>query len=253
MSSTLDTAPTARNPRVALVTGGSGGIGRAVVERLAKDGFAVGVHYAGNKAKADEAVATILAAGGRAIAVGGDVADENAMSTAFDAVQEAFGGIDVVVNTAGIMLLAPITTLNLDDLDRMDRTNIRGTFVVAQQAARRIRPGGAIINFSTSVTRTQFPTYGAYVASKAAVEAITLTLARELRGKDITVNAVAPGPTATELFLNGKDEATIANLSKATPLERLGQPDDIAETVAFLAGPARWVNGQVIFTNGGLA
>ncbi|MBU4335717.1 MAG: SDR family oxidoreductase, partial [Actinobacteria bacterium] len=163
------------------------------------------------------------------------------------------GGIDVVVNTAGVMLLSPIATLNLDDLDRMHRTNIRGTFVVAQQAARRVRAGGAIITFSTSVTRTQFPAYGAYVASKAAVEAITLTLARELRGKDVTVNAVAPGPTATALFLDGKDATAIANLAKAVPLERLGQPDDVAETVAFLAGPARWVNGQVIFTNGGLA
>lgn len=253
MTSTIDTAAGTQTPRVALVTGGSGGIGRAVVARLAQDGMAVGVHYAGNKAKADEAVAAVHAAGGRAIAVSGDIADENAMSDAFDAVEAEFGGIDVVVNTAGVMLLSPIATLNLDDLDRMHRTNIRGTFVVAQQAARRVRPGGAIITFSTSVTRTQFPTYGAYVASKAAVEAITLTLARELRGKDVTVNAVAPGPTATALFLNGKDETAIANLAKAVPLERLGQPDDVAETVAFLAGPARWVNGQVIFTNGGLA
>ena len=253
MSTTIDTSPTTQSPRVALVTGGSGGIGRAVVERLAADGIAVGVHYAGNKVKADETVAAVVAAGGRAIAVGGDVADEEAMSSAFDAVEAEFGGIDVVVNTAGIMILSPIAALSLDDLDRMHRTNIRGTFVVSQQAARRVRPGGAIVNFSTSVTRTQFPTYGAYVASKAAVESITLILARELRGKDVTVNAVAPGPTATALFLDGKDEATIANLSKAVPLERLGQPDDIAETVAFLAGPARWVNGQVIFTNGGLA
>lgn len=253
MTSIIDTTPTTTAPRVALVTGGSGGIGRAVVERLAQDGIAVGVHYAGNRAKAEETVAAILAAGGRAIAVGGDVADEDAMSAAFDAVEAELGGIDVVVHTAGIMLLAPIATLNLDDLDRMHRTNIRGTFVVAQQAARRVRPGGAIINVSTSVTRTQFPTYGAYVASKAAVEALTLILARELRGKDVTVNAVAPGPTATALFLDGKDETTIANLAKAAPLERLGRPDDIAETIAFLAGPARWVNGQVIFTNGGLA
>ncbi|XUL85861.1 SDR family oxidoreductase [Streptomyces galilaeus] len=239
--------------RVALVTGGSGGIGRAVAERLARDGIAVGVHYAGNKAKADETVAAIVAAGGRAIPVGGDVADEDAMSAAFDAVEQEFGGIDVVVNTAGIMVLSPIATLNLDDLDRMHRTNIRGTFVVSQQAARRVRGGGAIINFSTTVTRTKFPTYGAYVASKAAVEAMTLVLARELRGKDITVNAVAPGPTATPLFLNGKDEATVENLAKAAPLERLGTPDDIAESVAFLAGPARWINGQVLFANGGLA
>ncbi|MGW1208187.1 SDR family oxidoreductase [Streptomyces sp. NPDC002499] len=239
--------------RVALVTGASGGIGRAVAERLAADGIAVGVHYAGNKTKADETVAAITSAGGRAVAVSGDVADEHAMSAAFDTVEREFGGIDVVVNTAGIMLLSPIADLDLDDLDRMHRTNIRGTFVVSQQAARRVRGGGAIINFSTSVTRLQFPTYGAYVASKGAVEAMTLVLAREMRGKDVTVNAVAPGPTATPLFLDGKDEATIANLSKAAPLERLGTPQDIAETVAFLAGPARWVNGQILYTNGGIA
>ncbi|MFJ6386967.1 SDR family oxidoreductase [Streptomyces sp. NPDC091972] len=239
--------------RVALVTGGSGGIGKAVVERLAEDGFAVAVHYAGNKGKAEAVVEKIKASGGQAIAVGGDVADEREMEAAFDAVETAFGGIDVVVNGAGIMVLAPIATMDLDDLDRMHRTNIRGTFVVSQQAARRVRRGGAIINVSTSVTRTQLPTYGAYVASKAAVQGITLILARELRGKDITVNTVAPGPIATPLFLEGKDEATVAHFAKATPLERLGEPEDVAESVAFLAGPARWVNGQVLYTNGGLA
>lgn len=242
-----------QNSRVALVTGGSGGIGQAIVERLVSDGFAVAVHYAGNRAKAEALVEKITASGGSAIAVGGDVADEHAMQAAFDQIEATFGGIDVVVNTAGIMILGPIATMDLDDLDRMHRTNIRGTFVVSQQAARRIRAGGAIINFSTSVTRTSFPTYGGYVASKAAVEGMTLVLARELRGKDITVNAVAPGPTATALFLDGKDDQTIQNLAKAAPLERLGEPDDIAETVAFLAGPARWVNGQTIFVNGGLA
>lgn len=239
--------------RVALVTGGSGGIGQAVVERLAADGYAVAVHYAGNRAKAEAVVQRILAAGGAATVIGGDVADELAMEAAFDHVDAVFGGIDVVVNTAGIMVLSPIATMDLADLDRMHRTNIRGTFVVSQQAARRVRPGGAIVNFSTSVTRTSFPTYGAYAASKAAVESLTLVLARELRGRDITVNAVAPGPTATALFLDGKDEKTIENLSHAAPLERLGAPEDIAESVAFLAGPARWVNGQVIFVNGGMA
>lgn len=239
--------------RVALVTGGSGGIGRAVVQRLAADGYALAVQYAGNQAAAAQLVDEVRAAGGTAIAVGGDVADEAAMGAVFDAIEQSLGGIDVVVHTAGVMLLAPIAALSLDDLDRMHRTNIRGTFVVDQLAANRLRAGGAIINFSTTVTRTSFPTYGAYAASKAAVEAMTAVLARELRGRDITVNAVAPGPTATPLFLQGKDEQAIAALAKAAPLERLGQPEDIAETVAFLAGPGRWVNGQTVFVNGGLA
>lgn len=245
--------PNTTSTRVALVTGGSGGIGSSVVERLARDGFAVAVHYAGNPERADELAAQVRKAGGQATTVAGDVADEVAMAAAFDAIEAEFGGIDVVVNTAGIMILSPIATLNLDDLDRMHRTNIRGTFVISQLAANRLRPGGALINFSTTVSRTQFPTYGGYVASKAAVEGMTLILAREMRGKDITVNAVAPGPTATPLFLNGKDQQAIDNLAKAAPLERLGTPADIAEAVAFLAGPARWVNGQVIYVNGGLA
>ncbi|MEU0914851.1 SDR family oxidoreductase [Streptomyces althioticus] len=249
------TSPQSRpaTQRVALVTGGTGGIGHVVVDRLVADGFTVAVHYAGNKEKAEAFAAELTARGATAIAVGGDVADENDMQAVFDAVEAAFGGIDVVVNTAGIMILSPISELDLDDLDRMHRINIRGTFVVSQQAARRLRNGGALINVSTSVTRTQLPTYGAYVASKAAVESITLILARELRGRDITVNTVAPGPVATSLFLEGKDEATIANFAKVPPLERLGRPEDVAESVAFLAGPARWVNGQVLYTNGGLA
>lgn len=244
---------TSTTHRVGLVTGGSGGIGHAVAERLAQDGVAVAVHYARNKAKADEIVAAITAAGGSAITVSGDVADENDMSAAFDAVESALGGIDVVVNTAGIRILSPIATLDLADLDRLHRTNIRGTFVVSQQAARRVRAGGAIVNFSTSVTRMQLPAYAAYAASKSAVEGMTLILARELSGKDITVNAVAPGPTATPLFLQGVDDEAIARFAKAAPLERLGQPGDIAEVVSFLAGPARWVNGQVIYSNGGIA
>ncbi|MCL3819982.1 SDR family oxidoreductase [Aeromicrobium wangtongii] len=245
---------TTTDRRVALVTGGSGGIGSAVVDRLTQDGCAVAIHYAGNSERAETAAASIRHAGGEAITVAGDVADEAAMAAAFDATEAAFGGVDVVVNTAGIMLLGPIATFDLAELDRMHRVNIRGTFVVSQLAANRLRSGGALINVSTSVTRTQLPTYGPYTASKAAVEGITLILARELRGRDITVNAVAPGPTATPLFLDGKDETAIANLAQAAPLERLGTPADAAEAIAFLAGPAgRWINGQVIFSNGGMA
>ncbi|MDP9869774.1 MULTISPECIES: SDR family oxidoreductase [Streptosporangium] len=238
--------------RVAVVTGGSRGIGRQVAERLAADGFAVVVNYVGNQAEAEAVVTAVTGAGGRAMAVRADVADEAAVATLFDAAEETFGGVDVVVHAAGVMRLSPVAELDLDDLDRMHRTNIRGTFVVDQQAARRVRGGGAIINFSSSVLGLALPGYAAYAATKGAVEAVTLVLARELRGRDVTVNAVAPGPTATALFLDGKDEETIARMAAQPPLERLGTPDDIAEVVAFLAGPGRWVNGQVIRANGGI-
>ena len=159
----------------------------------------------------------------------------------------------MVVNSAGRMTLSTIADLDLAALDAMHRTNIRGTFVVAQQAARRLRAGGSFVGFSTSVVGTQFPTYGAYVASKGAVEAMTLILAKELRGRDVTVNTVAPGPTATDLFLNGKTPEQIDQLAKTPPLERLGSPEDIANVVAFLGSPAgHWVNGQVLRANGGL-
>ncbi|MEN1886159.1 SDR family oxidoreductase [Streptomyces mirabilis] len=240
--------------RVAVVTGGSRGIGRETAERLAADGYAVVVNYAGNEAEADKTVAAITEAGGEAIAVRADVADETEVAALFDATESTYGGVDVVVHAAGVMALAPLVDLDLDALDRMHRTNIRGTFVVDQQAARRLRAGGALINFSSSVIALAIPGYSAYAATKGAVEAMTLIVARELRGRDVTVNAVAPGPTATALFLDGKDEETIARTAAQPPLERLGTPRDIAEVVSFLAGPAgRWVNGQVLRANGGIA
>ncbi|MFB7294177.1 SDR family oxidoreductase [Actinacidiphila glaucinigra] len=239
--------------RVAIVTGGSRGIGREVALRLAAEGQAVVIAYAGNQADADATVAQITAEGGSALAVRADVADEKAVLALFDAAEQEFGGVDVVVNSAGLMILNTVADFDLDALDRMHRTNIRGTFVVNQQAARRVREGGAVINVSSSQTRIATPTYAAYAASKGAVEAISLILARELRGRDITVNAVAPGPVATDLFLNGKDEATIERFAKMNPLERLGSPEDVAAVVSFLAGPGRWINGQTIFANGGVA
>lgn len=239
--------------RVAIVTGGSRGIGREVALRLAAEGQAVVIAYAGNQADADATVAQIAAEGGSALAVRADVADEKAVQALFDAAEQEFGGVDVVVNSAGLMILNTVADFDLDALDRMHRTNIRGTFVVNQQAARRLRDGGAVINVSSSQTRIATPTYAAYAASKGAVEAISLILARELRGRDITVNAVAPGPVATDLFLNGKDEATIERFAKMNPLERLGSPEDIAAVVSFLVSPGRWINGQTIFANGGVA
>ena len=239
--------------RVTVVTGASRGIGRAIATTLAAAGHAVVVGYAGNETAAAQVVAEITAAGGQAVAARADIADEDAVTGLFDTATQSFGGVDVVVNSAGRLALSPIADLDLADLDALHRTNIRGTFVVAREAARRIRPGGAIVLLSTSVVGLQFPGYGAYAASKGAVEAMTLILAREMRGRDVTVNAVAPGPTATDLFLDGKDEATVEHLAKQPPLERLGTPADIAAVVAFLAGPGgRWVNGQVVRANGGI-
>ncbi|MFD9741151.1 SDR family oxidoreductase [Umezawaea sp. NPDC059074] len=238
--------------RVAIVTGGSRGIGRESAERLGRDGFAVVVNYAGNETEAKAAVDAITGAGGEAIAVRADVAEVDQVTALFDAAETAFGGVDVVVHAAGTMYLAPVVDIDFDALDRMHRTNIRGTFVVGQQAARRIREGGAIITFSTSMLGIRMPSYAPYAATKGAVEAITMILAKELRGRDITVNTVAPGPTATALYLDGKDEETIAAAAKAAPLERLGLPEDVSEVIAFLAGPSRWINGQVIRVNGGV-
>ncbi|BCM65288.1 MULTISPECIES: SDR family oxidoreductase [Streptomyces] len=240
-------------PRVAVVTGGSRGIGRETVTRLAADGFAVVVGYAGNRELAEAAVEDVTAAGGSALAVRADVADEQQVAALFEAAAAEYGGVDVVVHTAGRMYLAPVAELDLGELDALHRTNVRGTFVVAREAARTLRRGGALITFSTSVVGLAFPGYGAYSASKGAVEALTLVLARELRGRDVTVNAVAPGPTGTDMFLAGKDEEAVARLAAQPPLERLGTPGDIAEVVAFLASPAgHWVNGQVIRANGGI-
>jgi 3-oxoacyl-[acyl-carrier protein] reductase len=246
------TTMTTDHPRVVIVTGGSGGIGGEVAQRLARDGMSVVVAYAGRKGPAEEIVTAIIKAGGTATAFQGDVAEEADVAALFDAAELNYGGVDVVVNAAGIMQLSPIIDLDMEVFDRIVHINLRGTFLVDREAARRVRPGGAIINFSSSVQKIARPGYTAYAATKGAVDAITLILAKELRGRDVTVNSVAPGPTATPLFLNGKDQESLDRMSAEAPLERLGTPADIAEVVAFLAGPARWVNGQVIYPNGGV-
>jgi 3-oxoacyl-[acyl-carrier protein] reductase len=238
----------------AIVTGASRGIGRAVARRLAADGFAVVVNYAGNLARAEEVVDEIKSAGGRAIAVQGDVASEPDVKRLFETALKEFGQIDVVVNNAGIMPLSPIAKSDADAFDKVIATNLRGTFLVLAQAAQHVAAGGRIIAFSSSVLAKSFPTYGPYIASKAGVEGLVHVLANELRGRNITVNAVAPGPVGTELFLGGKSEEQIAQLSKLAPLERLGQPEDIAAVVSMLAGPdGGWINSQVIRANGGFA
>ena len=238
----------------AIVTGGSRGIGRAVARRLSRDGFAVVVNYAGNASKAEEVVAEIKAAGGQAIGAQADVANTADVERLFKETIETFGGVNVVVNCAGIMPLSPIAGGDLDLFDKVIATNLRGTYVMLGQAARQVSSGGRIIAFSSSVIAKAFPTYGPYIASKAGVEGLVRVLANELRGRDITVNAVAPGPVATELFLTGKADTQIEELRKLPPLERLGQPEDIANVVSFLAGPdGGWVNGQVLRPNGGFA
>ncbi len=239
--------------RTAIVTGASRGIGAAVAERLARDGFRVVVNYASDAVSAERLVATIGASGGSALAVQADVSDSQAVKALFDQTIAAFDGVDVLVNNAGIMKLSPLGETDDASFDRQIAVNLKGSFNTMREAAKRLRDGGRIINFSTSVVGTLFPTYGVYTATKAGVEALTSILAKELRGRNICVNAVAPGPTRTELFLQGKSPELIQQLSKAPPLERLGEPQDIASVVSFLAGPdGGWVNGQTLRANGGL-
>jgi 3-oxoacyl-[acyl-carrier protein] reductase len=240
--------------QTAIITGASRGIGHAIALKLARNGFQVVVNYAGNKAEAAAAVNEIEAQGGKALAIQGDVAKSADMERLFDEAEREFGGVDVVINNAGIMPLSPIADLSDETFDRILAVNLRGTFNTLKLAAKRLRDGGRIVNFSSTAVVLANPGYGAYNASKAAVEALTLVLARELRGRNITVNTIAPGPTATALFLNGKSEETIQRFAKAPPLERLGAPEDIANTVAFLVGPeGGWINGQIVRANGGIA
>jgi len=240
--------------RTALITGASGGIGKAVVKRLSKDGFDLVGHYAGNPVKAEELVAEVKQAGGRAIAIKADVAIAVEVESLFKSSLKEFGHIDVVVHLAGIMPLFPISSGDVESFDKVISTNLRGTFLVLSQAAQHMSEGGRIMAFSSSVVAKSFPNYGAYIASKAGVEGLVHVLANELRGRNITVNAIAPGPTGTDLFLKGKGEALIKELANLAPLERLGTPEDIASVVSFLAGPdGAWVNAQVLRVNGGFA
>ncbi|HSJ01673.1 MAG TPA: SDR family oxidoreductase, partial [Verrucomicrobium sp.] len=226
-----------------------------IAKRLAADGFSVVINYAGRAADADTVVQEISATGGQAIAVQADVAKAEDVARLFDAAEAQFGGVDAIVNNAGVMQPGLVNLADTDDeqFDRLYSINVKGTFNTMKLSAIRLRQGGRIVNFSTSVIGLALPGYSVYAATKAAVETMTNIFAKELRGKEITVNAVAPGPTATDLFLNGKSPEQVAHLSKLAPLERLGRPEDIAAVVSFLVGPdGGWVNGQTLRANGGM-
>lgn len=240
---------------VALVTGASRSIGAAIARRLADDGHAVAVNYASNQIKAQHVADAIAAAGGRAFAVQGDVSDPAAARRLFEMVEAQLGPVTALINNAGVMPPALPHLADTDDaiFEHLLSVNLKGSFNTMREASRRMKAGGRIINFSTSVIGLGLPGYSVYAATKAAIEAMTHILAKELRGRNITVNAVAPGPTATALFLDGKTPEQIEHLSRMAPLERLGRPEDIAALVSMLAGPdGAWINGQTIRANGGL-
>ena len=240
--------------KAVIVTGASRGIGQAIAGRLAQDGYAVVVNYASNESAANSVVADIQDAGGKAKAIKGDISNPNAVQNLFKETKEAFGRINAVVTNGGIMKNGLISAMSLSDFDQMLAINLRGTFLMMAEAAKHVEVGGRFIALSSSVIAKNLPTYGPYIASKAGVEGLVKVFANELRGRNITVNAVAPGPVATELFYQGKSDELVSQIVKQAPLERIGQPKDISDVVSFLLGPnGGWINGQVIRSNGGFA
>jgi len=240
--------------KVAIVTGASRGIGVEIAKRLSADGLAIVVNYANSASEAEALVAELIGNGGQAIAVKANVANADEVRAMFDVTEQKLGKVDVLVNNAGIMKTMPIADTSDELYEQTFAINTRGTFNTLREASTRMNDGGRIINFSSSALALNIPGYAIYNATKAAVESFTHVFAKELRGRKITVNAVAPGPVATDLFLNGKTDEQIQNFAKMPPLERLGQPEDIANVVSFLAGPeSGWINGQILRANGGLA
>ncbi|EUC20998.1 SDR family oxidoreductase [Paraburkholderia hospita] len=243
-----------KNSGVALVTGASRGIGATIARRLARDGFSVALNYASSSGEADKLAAELSQTGVKAIAVQGDVAKVDDVRRMFETVEQQLGKVDVLVNNAGILKTAPLAQTGDELFAQTFAINVGGVFNTLREAATRVNDGGRIINLSSTTLALNLPGYSIYNGTKAAVEAFTRVFAKELRGRRITVNCVAPGPVATDLFLNGKTDEQIQQFSKMPPLERLGQPDDIANAVAFLAGPdGAWINGQVLRANGGIA
>lgn len=239
--------------RTAIVTGASKGIGAAIARRLGRDGCAVAVNYAGDDRAAARVVAEITEAGGRAVALQQDLSQPGAMAALFDAAEAALGPVDILVNNAGVMRLSPIAETSDEVFEMQVALNLGGVFRGLREASTRLRDGGRIVTLSSSVVGLCQPGYGVYAATKAAVEALTRVLSRELGSRQITVNAVAPGPVGTELFLNGKSEELVRSIAARSPFNRLGTPEDIASAVSLLTGPdGGWINGQVLRANGGM-
>ncbi len=235
------------------MTGASRGIGAVIARQLASEGFAVAINYASSATEASKLVVELRQAGHQAIAVKADVANADDVRRLFDETEAQLGKVDALINNAGILNVMPLAQYTDELFDQTFNIHARGTFNTLREAATRLNSGGRIINFSSSTVGLNLPGYAVYIASKAAVESLTQVFAKEMRGRNITVNAVAPGPVATELFLNGKSEEQIQTFAKMPPLERLGQPEDIARVVSFLVGPdSAWVNGQILRVNGGL-
>lgn len=238
--------------KVAIVTGASRGIGREIAERLAENGAKVVVNYASSPAKAEEVVSAIKQSGGEARAIQADIRQVAAIERLFGETIEAYGGIDILVNNAGIMTTKPVAAMTEEDFDQQFAINVKGTYFAIQQAFHHMNSGGRIINFSTSVVGQMFPAYSVYAGTKGAVEQFTRQLAKEFGPKGITINAVAPGPINTELFTVGKSEEQIAGIANMNAFGRLGEPDDVAGAVLFLAGEeSKWITGQTIRVNGG--
>ena len=240
--------------KVVLVTGASRGIGAAIAQQLSDAGAKVIVNYAGGKESADETVAAIVKSGGDAIALQADVSKSEEVKNMFDAAIAHYGRIDVLVNNAGIMITKLLKDTTDEDFTRQFDINVRGTFNTMREAATRLADNGSIINFSTSVNRIMLPGYGTYVATKAAVEQLTRIMSKEVGTRGINVNSVSPGPTNTALFTNGKSQEVIDRLASLSAFNRIGEPDDIAKIVVFLASDdAKWITAQNIGVNGGMA